>query len=175
MMNWLDTLSTRDLLIPRRMVPVVYALCFATVTLSTIIGFLGGYYMTDSRHATERRFTLGEYTRQLDVKDERINTITSQIIEAQEAMATRATRTDEMLGGVLMVLEQLADNVARNKANTRQLSAAAAELRRLRTAPMPVPKPTPRPHVGPPPQTPLAPARRGPSATQPHAPGIYVN
>ncbi|MBK8667815.1 MAG: hypothetical protein IPN21_18495, partial [Burkholderiales bacterium] len=78
-------------------------------------------------------------------------------------------RTDEMISGVLLALEQLAENVAKNRANTRQLNAVAAELRRLRTAPMPVRKPSPRPKVGPPPQTPMLPENKTPTP-----PNLYL-
>lgn len=168
--RWMDALAPHDMLIPRRLLALVYLVAVMTLTSATVIGFLGGYMINTGNHAEERAVALSEYTRQLDIKDARINALTWQIIEVQEAMAKRAMRTDEMISGVLLALEHLAENVAKNRANTRQLSAAAAELRRLRTAPMPVRKPSPRPKVGPPPQTPLLPENKTPTP-----PNLYLN
>lgn len=168
--RWMDALAPHDMLIPRRLLALVYLVAVMTLTSATVIGFLGGYMINTGRHAEERAVALSEYTRQLDIKDARINALTWQIIEVQEAMAKRAMHTDEMISGVLLALEQLAENVAKNRANTRQLNAVAAELRRLRTAPMPVRKPSPRPQVGPPPQTPLLPENKTPTP-----PNLYQN
>lgn len=167
--RWLDVLAPHDLLIPRRMLALTYVMVVAVITASTLIGFLGGYLLNNDRHATERGGMLGEYTRQLDIKDARINALTWQIVEAQEAVARHAVRTDEMLAGMLLVLEQLADNISHNRANAKQLAAAAAELRRLRNAPRPT-APAPRPQIGPPPQAPLVPDPRPAEPTN-----LYLN
>lgn len=168
--RWMDALAPHDMLIPRRLLALVYLVAVMTLTSATVIGFLGGYMIDTGHHAEERAVALSEYTRQLDIKDARINALTWQIIEAQEAMTKRAMRTDEMISGVLLTLEHLAENVAKNRANTRQLNAVAAELRRLRTVPRPVQKPPHRPQVGPPPQTPLLPENKTPTP-----PNLYLN
>jgi hypothetical protein len=165
--KWLLALAPRDLLIPRKMLAICYVLAFALLTASTSIGFMAGYLLVSDRHADERSITLSEYARQLSIKDQQIDALTDRVIEMQIAAADGATRRDEVIFGIVTVIEELAKSIAGNKANTRQLNRAADALRKLRQAPRQTPPapPAPRPKIGPPPPSPPMPTPTAPGVT----------
>ncbi|MBK8667814.1 MAG: hypothetical protein IPN21_18490 [Burkholderiales bacterium] len=95
--RWMDALAPHDMLIPRRLLALVYLVAVMTLTSATVIGFLGGYMIDTGHHAEERAVALSEYTRQLDIKDARINALTWQIIRGAGGhdQARHAHRRDD--------------------------------------------------------------------------------
>lgn len=165
--KWLLALAPSDVLITRQTLAICYVLAFALLTSSTSIGFMTGYLLVSDRHADERTTTLSEYARQLSIKDRQISTLTEQVIQMQIVSAERAQRRDDVINGIVAVIDELAVSIANNRTNARQLNKAADELRRLRQAPRQTPPapPAPRPKLGPPPPSPPMPTSTAPGVT----------
>lgn len=152
----LEVLTPKDLVIPRQVVPFACFLACLTLTMSALIGFIGGYMLTSDRHEIERAKVLADYTLHMQAKDRQIANMAERIIAMQEQMMDRDSRIDAMFDGVTQVIEEIAKAVATNKANATRLDAATRRLEKLKQDNRPGPAyPVRRPMIGPPPTPPV--------------------
>lgn len=156
--HWLDVIAPHDMLVPRRVLALLYIVGASTLTAATVIGFLGGHMIHNSHSSDERAITLIEHAHQLVIKDQQISTLTDRIIAMQRVAAERDVRVEERLSGLMQVIEVLADSISKNKRNTAAINDAIKNLRSLRQQNnAPPPQPPKRPMIGPPPQPPVQP------------------